>query len=183
MHTELYKKVEEYIGFSFPESAMTVRHLQRTADWVKTLRPSADEALCIAALAHDLERSDTNRKDWGVDFMTNPEFLKYHQERGADIAAAFLKDQNVPTDFVQRVWDLIAHHEVGGTADENLLKDADSISFFENNVDHFLKNYVPKLGSEKVQEKFAWMFDRITSPEAQEYARPLYERALEKLRL
>lgn len=76
---------------------------------------------------------------------------------------------------------MISKHEVGGDDDQNLVKDADSISFLENNVDVFLSEHVQKSGKEKVRDKFNWMFDRITGEKAKELARPLYEEAIRRL--
>jgi len=76
---------------------------------------------------------------------------------------------------------LISKHEEGGNDDQNLLKDADSISFFENNVPLFLTKHVSEVGKEKVKEKFDWMFNRITSEKAKQIARQWYEEAIKKL--
>lgn len=70
---------------------------------------------------------------------------------------------------------------MGGTEDENILKDADSISYFENQVPFFLNVMVKKVGKNRVKEKFQWMFDRITLDKAKELARPMFEDAMKKL--
>lgn len=77
---------------------------------------------------------------------------------------------------------LVSKHEVGGNDDQNLLKDADSISFFENNVDHFVNKKVGETSKEKVKDKFEWMFNRISSEKAKQIARPWYEEAIKKLK-
>ena len=113
--------------------------------------------------------------------FTNPFYLAWHQKRSADIAAALLRERGVDEDFIERVHALILHHEEGGNNDQNLLKDADSLSFFETSVDHFLQVWVPVAGKEKVREKFDWTFERITLPKAKHAGKPLYESALKKL--
>jgi hypothetical protein len=40
--------------------------------------------------------------------------------------------------MIERVMMLVSKHEVGGNDDQNLLKDADAISFLENQIDVFL---------------------------------------------
>jgi hypothetical protein len=76
---------------------------------------------------------------------------------------------------------LVSKHEVGGNQDQNLLKDADSISFLENNVDNFVSKKVSETGKDKVRDKFDWMYNRITSETARQIARPWYEAAIKKL--
>jgi len=92
-----------------------------------------------------------------------------------------LKKQSADEKLISRVKHLISKHEEGGDEDQNLLKDADSISFFENNVESFLTKK-DELGKEKVKEKFDWMFKRITSEKAREIARKWYEKALKDLK-
>jgi len=76
---------------------------------------------------------------------------------------------------------LVSKHEIGGNDDQNLLKDADSISFFENNVKYFVGRKVNETGKEKVRDKFDWMYHRMTSERAKEFARQLYVEAMKKL--
>jgi hypothetical protein len=83
--------------------------------------------------------------------------------------------------FIAKVKKLIVVHETGGTYDENLIKDADSISFLEVNSPMFI-NWIPKrLTAEQVREKFNYMFNRITLPKAKDLAKPFYESSLKKL--
>jgi hypothetical protein len=77
---------------------------------------------------------------------------------------------------------LIARHEEGGSDDQNVIKDADSVSFFENNIDHFLNDLLKKWGNEVVKDKFQWMLERITSEKAKVIAKPWYEQAMESLK-
>lgn len=56
------------------------------------------------------------------------------------------------------------------------------MSFFETNVDHFVKKYSVEVGKDLVKDKFDWMFDRITSAKAKELVKPLYEGALRQLK-
>jgi hypothetical protein len=161
-----------------------LKHFDRTVYWVEQLRPDADEALRIAAIAHDIERAfrDTSKEpasssDAGFksDF-----FLKYHPQKGAGIIDKFLKGEYAPQELIDRVKMLIAKHEVGGNEDQNLLKDADSISYFENQIDHFIAHRMPTTGADKVRAKFEWMYERITSEKARIIAKPMYEAAMAK---
>jgi len=170
---------------SQPKDSHYKDHLFRTADWIKTLQPSADEALLTAAVLHDIERvmekpDPTTFKSILVDF-TDPRYLAWHQEKSADIASAMLREKNINENLIKRVYALIRHHEVGGDDGQNLLKDADSLSFFETGVEHFLDVWVPVTGKEKVRKKFKWMFERITSQKAKRICEPLFRSALERL--
>ena len=54
------KKIEKIIKNSLvPEDPM---HSKNTLEWLLKLKPDADEALQIAALAHDIERAIGKRK-------------------------------------------------------------------------------------------------------------------------
>ena len=76
----------------------------------------------------------------------------------------------------------IAAREKGGHDEQNLLKDADSLSFFQAEIDHFLNEQVQKTGIEFVRKKFEWMFQRIDSIQARKGARPLFDNLLNKKR-
>lgn len=167
--------------------ATSLEHAERTVYWLKQLKPDADEAMLIAAIAHDIERAvqeETEYKSSAVKDggFTNEGFLREHQDRSASIAAEFLKRQDAPPKMVERVKALIMRHEEGGDDDQNALKDADSISHFEVAVPFFLENIVDEVGTERVREKFDWMYDRITSSQAKRIAKPLYEKAISGLK-
>ncbi|MBW2963519.1 HD domain-containing protein [Candidatus Woesearchaeota archaeon] len=183
---KFYNKVEKYVVETFTKAGKSeqIKHFLRTAHWIKELKTNADEALLIAAVAHDIERGFRGddmfymKKSKG---FTSEEFLRPHQERGAEIISNFLKEQGADEKLIKRVKHLVSKHEEGGDNDQNLLKDADSISFFENNVNTFLNKKVKEVGKEKVKSKFDYMFDRITSDKAKEICRKWYEKALKNL--
>lgn len=191
MNVDIYNKVEQFVIDSFTKAGKpgTIRHLQPTAHWVKVLRTDADEAMLCAAVAHDIERAfkKVNTQEMiksSPQGYKDEHFLKIHQEESANVIAEFLREQLVENDFITRVIRLVSRHEVGGDNDENIIKDADSVSFFECCFDRFVPHWLlmqEKLGGEKVREKFDWMFNRITSEKAKDIARPWYEKALEKL--
>lgn len=163
-----------------------IKHFERTVFWLRQLRPDADEAFGIAAYSHDIERAFRNQEVWSMQKRSDKgfrdeDFLRIHQERGAEIIGEFLQKRGAGEDMIARVKRLISKHEVGGDDEQNMLKDADSLSFFENNIPHFLTKKVAELNKEKVKAKFDWMFNRITSEKAREIARPWYEAAVGKL--
>jgi len=183
--SNLYKRVEEFVIDSFNKAGRKndVKHLERTVFWIKKLKPDADEALLVAGISHDIERAFREVdysliKDKGFN---SKEHLINHQNKGSKIIADFLNSQKFDKNIIEKIKALVSNHEVGGDFDQNILKDADSISFFENNIDHFINKIAPKIGREKVKIKFDWMFNRIINKEAKEIALPWYKDALQKL--
>jgi len=186
MDLRIYNEAEQFVFDSFnkAEKPSQIKHFVQTVHWLKVLSPEADEALLVAAIAHDIERAfrqkDVLEKKTSVGF-TSVEFYRPHEERGAEIITDFLKHQNVDDGFIERVNMLVSRHEEGGNDDQNLLKDADSVSFFETNVSLFLDKKSLEIGKEKVKAKFDWMFNRITSEKAKQIAQPIYEKAISDL--
>ena len=180
-----YDPVEAYVAKSFGLNQVEITHLKRTAHWVRILTPKADEALLIAAVSHDIERAFKEEPVKEID-QPNKSFLDenqlfYHQEKGALLMEEYLGFLKAPDDLTKRVVRLISRHELGGYKDENILKDADSISFFENNVDFFLSVIVQKTTLSVIREKFDWMYHRISLDEAKKFCRPWYETALDRI--
>jgi hypothetical protein len=186
MKSELYRKVEQFVIDASKEG--DIKHFRRTVYWIKQLKPDADEALLISGITHDIERAFRGPdyyKKWKISEIgfRNEEFLRYHSQRGAEIIVNFLKSQGAGKELIEKVKMLVSRHEIGGDDEQNILKDADSISFFENNVDSFFPDRILETGAEKVKEKFDWMFDRITSEKAKEIVRPWYEDAIKRLHI
>lgn len=185
---DFYELTKKFVEESFAKKGKTrMTHYTRTVFWVKELCPGADEAFLAAAFAHDIERAfRDNSVDvvrYSKDGFLDKEYLKLHQKKGAEIIADFLIKKGADKKFIEKVSELIAKHEVGGNREQNILKDADSVSFFENNVGHFIEKDAVRVGKEKVRKKFDWMFDRITSAKAKKIVRPWYEKGIESLNL
>ena len=183
--SELYQKVEQFVRDSYIRvgKEIHIEHALRTVHWVKQFKPDADEGLLIAALGHDIEKAyrkpDMDKKRVSSGYTTD-DFLRLHQERGAEIIKDYLLREGADTGLADRVYMLISHHETGGNEEQNLLRDADSVSFFEVYPSRMLKK-VSEVGKDKVKEKLDWMFDRIGSERAQDEARSLYEKSITDL--
>ncbi|MCL5435542.1 MAG: DUF4202 domain-containing protein [Patescibacteria group bacterium] len=183
-----YPRAEKFVIDSFTKAGRIggLPHLERTVHWLRVLKPDADEAILIAAIAHDIERAFRN-PEYEERFKSSKEgfldsgHMKYHQGEGARIIADFLKTQGADSALVERVKVLVSKHEEGGSDDQNVLKDADSISYFEVNAGKFVKLHLQKVGREKIRKKFDWMFSRITSEKARGIAGPWYEAAVKSL--
>ncbi|MEK6927215.1 MAG: DUF4202 family protein [Nanoarchaeota archaeon] len=182
---EFFNKVEKFVKESFIKIGQErqIKHFERTVYWIKELNPKCDEALLISAIAHDIERAYRTKEQYEkineVGF-THPEFFRPHEEKGAEIIAEFLNNQKANQILIKRVKELISRHEEGGNEDQNLLKDADSLSFLENNVYPFLKR-VKERGKDKIREKIDWMYNRISSQNAKQIAKIWYEKAIKDL--
>jgi len=178
---KLLKEVRKWVKDNYSNA----NHLVRSAYWVKKLDPKADEAVIIAALTHDMERAFPGPDE--VKFLTgytDEEYLELcrkHSLRSAKIVEKFLKEKGAKRKLINKVKKLIEQHEFGGTYEQNLVKDADSISFLETNAPIFIGFIPEKRTKEEVRKKLEWMFSRISLPKAKKLAKPLYEKAIAEL--
>lgn len=145
------------------EHGREISHAENTLFWVKKLKPSASLALQIAALAHDIERGILPRF-MDKDFESHEEYKKAHSEKGAKILEDILKKYDIDKKIIIEATNLVRLHEVGGNTDADILRDADSISFFDNNLDFYI-GYKGMAGAIK---QVKYKFDRC-SPRAQKY--------------
>jgi hypothetical protein len=109
------------------------RHLLRTEGWLLELSPEASERLRLAAVLHDIERAFPDASvDWdSARDWDNPVYNRWHQDRCADIAGGWLRDQGAADELVEGVDALIRVHEDGGWPEADLLQAADSLSFLD----------------------------------------------------
>jgi hypothetical protein len=158
------------------------RHLERTLDWVLVLEPGADEALQVAAVAHDIERAfppPEGEQPAGAEDPANAaEYNAWHQERSARLLGDWLREQDAPAALSARACALVRVHEDGGWPEADLLQAADSLSFLEVQADLFAR----LLGEGRItrraaEEKVQLMYDRMRVPQALELGGPLLERA------
>ena len=162
---DLYDETVQYVDTAFHGKKP---HFEQTVYWIEQFIPNTTEAHKIAAYAHDIERGIKGEKD--RDYL-NKDILKRHQEEGAEIMTRFLKERGADESTIETVARLISHHEFGGDAEQNALMDADSVSYFETNAEHFATHRVQDDGYQKVKDKLDWMFNRISSEEHKEFAR------------
>ena len=105
-------------------------HANNTLQWLLKLDPSADQALQIAALAHDIDRAATNRKVRRADYPDYESFKAAHAENSVTLLREILDAHGVDHSIVDESCRLVRLHEVGGCPRSDLLKDADSLSYF-----------------------------------------------------
>lgn len=132
-------------------------HSQSVLKWVLKLKPYADISLKIAALGHDIDRSFPEQRIKPTDFSDYNEYKKRHSEKSAEIISNLMKKIGFENKIIEKTKFLIEKHEVGGKGDAEILKEADSISFFENN----LLDYIDR-NPEYVKDKIKFMYNRLS---------------------
>lgn len=172
---QLLNKTIEHIDYLFGSKDP---HFVKALYWLIQLEPSADEAMKIAAYAHDIERA-ISPYNIGA-FLLDEEVLRRHQENGGVEIHNFLLKEGADPDFASKVKTLIDRHEIGGTYEQNLIKDADSISYFETNAEKHA-DWIDKFSKEEVMAKFDWMYNRISFDKAKNIAKPLYIKVVKML--
>lgn len=156
-------KTEKEIKEILKESPLDfeVKHAELTLKRLLELMPDADNAVQIAAFAHDIDRgvykiTEThNLKDFGnID-----DFKREHAIRSAKVIKELLEKEGLDKGFVEKVTKIVRNHEVGGDEETNAVMDADSISYFDYNIYEYLK----KNGPEKTKNKVKFMTSRVSS--------------------
>src|SRR3989344_6569541 len=175
---DFYNKTKQFMTEVFTKAGdpMGVKHHERVDYWVTQLEPNADAALRTAAISHDIERGING--DWKASSM-DPEKLRKHQDLCAQIAGDFLAKEGASEDFIERVKHLISSHEYGGDKDQNILSDADRLTYFENVAVRHAKTYKEKgKTKEEMKSKLDFEFNKIHYPNANEIAQPWYGEAM-----
>ncbi len=134
------------------------RHAENTLKWLFRLEPKADPALQIAALGHDIDRAVETRKVRRTDFTDYKKFKAAHARNGAAILREILNKCGVAKSVADEACRLVTLHEVGGDPRSDLLKDADSISFFEVNM----PLYYQREGWEETRRRCSWGYRRLS---------------------
>jgi len=150
------KKIDQIIKkSSVPEDYV---HSKNTLDWLLKLKPDADESLKIAALGHDIERAIDKRKVRPKDYKDFDAFKTAHALNSANILKEIMQECSVDQKTMDDVHFLVCHHEIGGTKEVNILKDADSISYFQVNVPH----YFVRNGRKETKRRCLWGYRRLS---------------------
>ncbi|MEA3397891.1 MAG: DUF4202 family protein [Chloroflexota bacterium] len=150
-------------GSRVPEDS---RHADNTLKWLLRLAPDADDALQLAALAHDIDRAINEVKVKRADYDDYDAFKAAHAGNGAEILRPILTACCVERHIVDEACRLVEVHEIGGDLRSDLLKDADGISYFDVN----LPLYYRREGWEEAKRRSRWGYRRL-SPRAQEIVR------------
>jgi len=134
-------------------------HAEDTLAWLQKLSAEIDLPLKIAAYGHDIERAlpegqRTSRKDY-ADYDA---FKAAHARKSAAILHDIMVDCGIDKDVVAEVCRLVTLHEKGGDPRSDLLKEADSLSFFTVN----LPFYYQRETLEEVVRRCSWGYRRLS---------------------
>ncbi len=135
------------------------RHADNTLEWLLRLQPDAGDDLQLAALAHDIDRANGETKVRRADFDDYDAFKAAHARHGAEILRPMLNACKVARDIVDEACRLVEVHEVGGDPSSELLKDADSISYFDVN----LPLYYQREGWDETKRRSLWGYRRLSA--------------------
>lgn len=179
----MLEKVKQFVKESFQKSTSgdSMNHFERTVYWTQQLNPEADEAILIAAYAHDIARAfrKTNSEQTFKNKELNDKgILEEHQKTGAKIITKFLEKEGYGKNKIKRISNMVLKHEIGGDEESALIKDADSVSYLEVNAPKHARKFPALLGKNKTRRKIQWMFERISSNRAKQIAKPFYEKAI-----
>ena len=163
------KKIEKIIKNSLVTEDPI--HSKNTLEWLLKLKPDADEALQIAALAHDIERAIEKRKVKRKDYKDYDDFKNAHALNSANISAEIMKECNVSIELSDDVFGLIRLHETGGSMRVNILRGADGISFFHVN----LPEYFSRNGKKETEKRWFWGYRRLSEKERKIIAKFNYQ--------
>lgn len=135
-------------------------HAESTLAWVLKLMPDADEALQLAALSHDIDRAIETRRVRKDRFHNFDGFKAAHALNSAAILGEILEDCGVEAGVRDEVCRLVRLHETGGDERSDILKNADALSYFQDN----LPLYFARNGWAETKRRSLWGFARL-SPE------------------
>jgi len=135
-------------------------HAKNVKDWVLKFRPDADWALQIAAFAHDIERALPRRKVVRSKFASYNDFKNAHALNSARVIQEILDKYPLSRKVKNKIIILIRNHELGQSEDSDLaiLKDADSLSFFELN----LLDYAERNDESEILFRMIWGYNRLS---------------------
>jgi len=159
--TKLEREIKNIISNSPVNSDL--KHAISARKWVLKLNPGADLALQIAALAHDIERGCQNESKQTTkvkeDFKNYIQLKKIHSQKSAEVIVDLLNKHEFDKSFIAKVKSLVLKHEFGGDKEADVLMDADSLSFFQENFIYYYKKY----GEDKAKSKINFMYSRMSA--------------------
>lgn len=134
-------------------------HARNTLEWLHELEPAPDAALQTAALGHDIERAMNERKVRREHFPDYDAFKAAHAKNSAIILRNIIRNLRMPVEFAEDVFHLVRLHETGGDPRSDLIRDADSLSFFHVNLPLFYE----REGIEKTLMRCRWGYKRLSA--------------------
>ena len=133
-------------------------HALNTLCWVRRLTDRPSLALELSALGHDIERAQPERRIERKNFPDYDSYKLAHAKESALMLMALLKEEGMTEELVEEVGSLVEGHEFGGTPEADILKDADSLSFFDVN----LALYYRREGWQGALNRALWGYKRLS---------------------
>ena len=156
LFTKVWKEAKDIIDSSpVPEDPI---HARNTLKWLLRLYPKADKRLRLASLVHDIERAIPEKKVKREDYRNYECFKKAHAKNSAIIIKEIMERNGICKEAIKDVVFLVENHETGGSFRADLLKEADSLSFFDVNL-HF---YAKRHSSDEVIDRCIWGYRRLS---------------------
>jgi hypothetical protein len=156
-----FELVKKEIWSIIPKSPIVsdLEHSKLILKWILILCPDASEELQIAAIGHDMERAITGitEKDLS-DYSKINEFKKEHAIRSAKFVSEVLEKCDYPKEKMDKIKHLIENHECGGDPESDILKNSDSLAYFEYNIPVYLEMN----GKQRAIEKCKFMYERLS---------------------
>ena len=137
-----------------PEDAA---HAENVLKWVHIFCGNPDEAMIFAALAHDIDRADKGTKARRSDFNNYDDFKAAHAANSAEILGNILRKCGADPVMTDKACTLVRMHETGGCPEADILKNADSLSFFEVNLPYYFK----REGYDETLRRCVWGYMRL----------------------
>ena len=169
MNEELFYKIKRDIFDVLKNSRFKDEDIHATSawNWVLKLKPDADFSLQIATLGHDIERG-TSSAVLANEFENYSDYKKVHSLNGAKEIKKILLKYDLDDKIISKIYNLVLNHEVGGNEEADILRDADSLAYFDKSVEQYSKRNTPK----KTRFKIKLMFNRA-SPRVQKIVKEL----------
>ncbi len=162
MNINYRKAIENEIGDIISRSDLPedYAHARGVKEWVIKFSPDADWALQLAAFAHDIERALPQRKVIRSKFSDYNDFKNAHALNSAKVIQEILDEYPLSRKVKNKILSLIRNHELGLTNDVDIaiLKDADSLSFFEVN----LLAYAERNDESEILSRMIWGYQRLS---------------------
>jgi len=133
-------------------------HAENTLRWLLILKPDADEALKLSAFGHDIERAIEEKKVRREDYKSFQEFKMAHALNSALILKEIILKNDGPIPLAEEVFRIVRLHEIGGDQRSDLIRDADSISFFDTNLPYYFK----REGVKDTEVRCRWGYNRLS---------------------
>ncbi len=147
-----------------------LNHALNVIEWLLQLSPAAAPELQLAALLHDCDRFFPERQITKEGYRLPDQYDNYkreHSKNSARIALELIAETDFGGDR-EIISQTIILHEFGGSPESNLLKDCDSLSFFDQNlIDYFQRN-----STDATRHKISFMYGRMSAE-----AKQLWDRA------